>query len=990
MAKRFGGFTPDQQQTLLSKMGYTGPAQQDDMNKFMMSSPKAASMMGKYAEAAKARVSGGPTVGMAVGGYVAPADPLAQTTPDTTGAAPTPTYDPSTGLPTMPDTLKGVTEAPTELSYDPAEVVAGRPGGFFRRDKPSYIKLSDGTVFSTKAGSTGQEVEAVLKMAEDAVKERNLQIADWGDYDEKLGQYKSHQSDTAVQGLVDPMGSYKAAKSDLAQQKALLSQYTQQLAAMTPEDPQRAMMEKLIKDQGVKVTGAQEAVSRTQGTAESLGIPDTTELRATSLTDPSSLVTQSDVAKTTAEQTSAGKMAVGTGDAGVADTATQTMATAAPEVATPTVQDAATFTAEESAQSVTDAMSKLSAAKGVMNDDAQVEAQVGNLSDEAMAQAQVFDPNYIKPVEAGTLSVSPDELATPAGQTAQAITTEIAESDGLAKVVAEQGVVTPEQLPQPALIRDEDMAQAQAITDAGLAPDAVAVAARLESFNIDNGTLAEAMQGKVEALDTLQGQLSNLMKSFDDGTPAWAAGAMRAANAAMASRGLASSSMAGAAIMQAAMESAVPIAAADAQTFATMNLTNLNNRQQVALSNAAASQGLALANLSNEQQTALQNSANSFALQSQNLSNQQQVVIANAQIKAALQGQNLSNQQQSNIATAARFAEMADLNLNNRQQTALTNNANSLQIELSNLGNRQQAYVANANLAAALQGKQIDTTQQSAIFNASRYAESANITFSAEQQEQLHNSELMKTIGLAELSSAQATTLQNAATVAAMDTTNLNNRQQAAVENAKSFLQLDLTNLSNEQQTAVFKAQSNVQAILTDTAAVNAAAQFNAVSENQTNQFYDNLVTQVKQFNAEQTSLINRFNAGEANAISQFNTTQANLRDQFNAGNSLVIEQANAVWAQSIATTDNAAQNVANRDAALAATGMTETTYNNMLQQERDMLDYAWRTVDNALARESSLTIAEMQTQAQVDQAKGEGMGKLLNTALDFALKTWG
>ena len=50
MAKRFGGFTPQQQQTLLSKMGYTGPAQQDDINKFMMSSPKAASMMGKYAE----------------------------------------------------------------------------------------------------------------------------------------------------------------------------------------------------------------------------------------------------------------------------------------------------------------------------------------------------------------------------------------------------------------------------------------------------------------------------------------------------------------------------------------------------------------------------------------------------------------------------------------------------------------------------------------------------------------------------------------------------------------------------------------------------------------------------------------------------------------------------------------------------------------------------------------------------------------------------
>src|SRR6056300_1426529 len=68
MAKRFGGFTPQQQQTLLSKMGYTGPAQQDDINKFMMSSPKAASMMGRYAEMAKARVEGGPQIAMAAGG----------------------------------------------------------------------------------------------------------------------------------------------------------------------------------------------------------------------------------------------------------------------------------------------------------------------------------------------------------------------------------------------------------------------------------------------------------------------------------------------------------------------------------------------------------------------------------------------------------------------------------------------------------------------------------------------------------------------------------------------------------------------------------------------------------------------------------------------------------------------------------------------------------------------------------------------------------
>jgi hypothetical protein len=112
--------------------------------------------------------------------------------------------------------------------------------------------------------------------------------------------------------------------------------------------------------------------------------------------------------------------------------------------------------------------------------------------------------------------------------------------------------------------------------------------------------LAEAQTGTVEAASTVAGQLEKLMSQFNDGTPAWAAGAIRQANAAMAARGLGGSSMAGAAIVQAAMEAAVPIAAKDAETFATMGLQNLSNRQAVSLANAAASQKIELENLNNQ------------------------------------------------------------------------------------------------------------------------------------------------------------------------------------------------------------------------------------------------------------------------------------------------------------------------------------------------------------------------------------------------------
>jgi hypothetical protein len=83
---------------------------------------------------------------------------------------------------------------------------------------------------------------------------------------------------------------------------------------------------------------------------------------------------------------------------------------------------------------------------------------------------------------------------------------------------------------------------------------------------------------------TVQGQLEQLMKQFEGGqTPAWAAGALRAAQAAMAQRGLGASSMAGQAITQAAMESALPIAQQDASTRAQFEAQNLSNRQQTEL-----------------------------------------------------------------------------------------------------------------------------------------------------------------------------------------------------------------------------------------------------------------------------------------------------------------------------------------------------------------------------------------------------------------------
>lgn len=704
---------------------------------------------------------------------------------------------------------------------------------------------------------------------------------------------------------------------------------------------------------------------------------------------PTSMTQKADVATISDEDKAAGEVAEGTGKAGELDKAEITKAEPTDDVTAPETPEVSKVDATKTQEEVKKTTDEMKAAKGEVSDEATVDAAEGELSEGAKAAGVKFDEKYKDEVTAGKRVVTHDEMAKVEGLDEEAVKAKIAEADVPDNVKAAQGTVSPEEIPEAAQIAESDMAQAEAITADGLDEDAVAVAAKLKAFNVDDGTLAEFKEGKIEAQDTVQGQLADLMKSFDNGTPAWAAGAMRAANAAMASRGMGGSSMAAAAIIQASMESALPIAQADATAFRTMKMDNLNRQQQISLANAAAQQGVKLQNFNAEQQVALQNSQNAFALQSQNLSNMQQAVISNAQIKASLQGQNLSNQQQANMAEAARYAEVANINLNNRQQGILQDNSNQLQVNLANLNSKQQAYIANAQLEAALQGKKMDNAQQVAITNAAKFADANNMTFTAQQQAQIHNSELMKTIGLAELNSQQAAVLQNAAQTAAMDMANLNNRQQAAVVNAKAFLEMDMANLSNEQQTAMFKQQSIIQSMFNDQAADNAAKQFNASSENQTNQFFADLSTRVMTFNADQKNQMARFNAGESNALAQFNSAQANAREQFNATNALVVAQANAAWAQKITTTENAAQNEANRQFAQAANQMTALGYNAIIQQYRDQMSFAWQTANNDADRATSIATSKIAADATKYASDAAAAAKANAAAADKSSSFW-
>ena len=221
---------------------------------------------------------------------------------------------------------------------------------------------------------------------------------------------------------------------------------------------------------------------------------------------------------------------------------------------------------------------------------------------------------------------------------------------------------------------------------------------------------------------TVQGQLEGLMDDFEGGTtPAWAAGAMRAATSAMAARGLGASSLAGQAVVQAAMESALPIAQSDAATQAAFEAQNLSNRQERAM--LSAQQRAAFIGMEFDQafQSRVMNASKVSDIASMNFSAEQQVGLENSRIANTVNLQNLNNSQALVMAEAAALSQMDMANLSNRQQAAVMNAQNFMAMDMKNLDNAQQTNMFKAQAiqqslftdqAATNAAKQFNATSQ--------------------------------------------------------------------------------------------------------------------------------------------------------------------------------------------------------------------------------------------------------------------------------------
>ena len=308
---------------------------------------------------------------------------------------------------------------------------------------------------------------------------------------------------------------------------------------------------------------------------------------------------------------------------------------------------------------------------------------------------------------------------------------------------------------------------------------------------------------------TVQGQLASLTANFDAANPpAWAAGAMRNATAAMAARGLGASSLAGQAIVQATLESALPIAQADAATVAQFESQNLSNRQQRAV--LAAQQRATFMGMEFDQafQSRVQNAAKISDVANMNFTAEQQVQLENSRAANTMNLNNLSNSQAMVMAEASALAQMDAANLNNRQQAAVNNAQTFLQTDMANLSNQQQT-----ELFKAQQRTQSMFTDQAAT-NAARQ-------FNASSQNQVD--QFFSSL-------AQQTSQFNATQKNAQAQFNAGQANTVERFNAEMNNQRDQFNAQNQIVIAQSNAQWRRQIATADTAAVNRANEINAAA----------------------------------------------------------------------------------------------------------------------------------------------------------------
>jgi hypothetical protein len=264
--------------------------------------------------------------------------------------------------------------------------------------------------------------------------------------------------------------------------------------------------------------------------------------------------------------------------------------------------------------------------------------------------------------------------------------------------------------------------------------------------------------------------------------------------------------MAGQAMIQGALESALPIAQADAQVEAQFEIQNLSNRQQRAM--LAAQQRAVFIGQEFDQafQSKVANASKIGDIANMNFTAEQQIGMENSRAVNTMNLNNLSNTQAMTMAEASALSQLDMSNLNNRQQSAVQNANSFLQTEMANTTNQQQT-----NLFKAQQRTQSLFTDQAATNAAAQFnatSQSQTDQFFANLSNQASQFNATQANAQSQFNAGQANTVE---------------RFNAELNN-----QRDQFNAQNQTVIAQSNATWRREIATADTVAVNRANELNA------------------------------------------------------------------------------------------------------------------------------------------------------------------
>jgi hypothetical protein len=319
--------------------------------------------------------------------------------------------------------------------------------------------------------------------------------------------------------------------------------------------------------------------------------------------------------------------------------------------------------------------------------------------------ATTIAPTEVKTVAAPTTVQKTDLAATTSQAAVQA---ELDKAKAVQGTVSAQGQAVAAQM-EPTATAVSGIQAAQGTAAQAVTPTArTAQAGEMVSGTaVDQAKVSEALaqnvaaQGTVTEEMTVSGQLNKLMTSFDAGSPPpWAASSMRSVTAQLAARGLGASSLAGQALIQAALESAVPIAKEDAKTYTEMGQINLSNRQAMALETAKQRATFLGQTFDQDFKAKALNAATISDIANKNFEASVTIALENSRLANSMNIANLSSKNALVLAEAAQIATLETANLNNRQQVAVDNAKSFLAMDLKNIDIASQTNIMKAQTIA--------------------------------------------------------------------------------------------------------------------------------------------------------------------------------------------------------------------------------------------------------------------------------------------------